>query len=262
MSYHFKFIIGFMFLPWVLSAQYVPTDSPEDILKQRQEVFGLIEALEDPLEDSLWYQGRIYDYQLRSRNGTPYFENSTSLAGSLSYNGELFEDLLLGYNLETDELILWKISNSFNTIQVVLDKYYLERFSLNSQGNYYHFQSHTEIKPIHNRLKEGFYEVVYDDILKMYVKHKKILFFNDFDADPFSYQYEKQVYLVLNGEIHVVDNRRNYLRAFKEHKKSLRKYMRRAHINFEKSGTQSLIDLCAYSKSLLDHQEPGIESNY
>ncbi len=250
-----------MILPWVLSAQYMPADSPEDILKQRQEVFGLIEALEDPLEDSLWYQGRIYDFQGRSNNGTPYFENSTSLPGYLTYNGKLHEDLLLFYNLVTDELIL-RNSNSTNTIQVVLDKYFTERFSLISHGNYYHFQTHTEVKPIHDRLKEGFYEVIYNDILKMYVKHKTILFFNDFDADPFSYRYEKQVYLIFDGEIKVVDSRRNYLKAFKEHKKPLRKYIRRAHINFEKSGTQSLIDLCAYSKSLLDQQEPGIEKNY
>jgi hypothetical protein len=250
-----------MVLPWVLTAQYIPADSPEDILKQRQEAFRLIEALEDPFEDSLWYQGRIYDSQLRYKKGTPYFNNNISLLGSVTYNGKLYEDLLLCYNLVTDELILWSQRKSYNMIQVVLNKYDLERFSLNSQGNNYHFRTHTEMKPIHDRLKEGYYEVICDDILKMYVKHKKILFFNDFDADPFSYRYEKQVYLILNGEINAVDSRREFLRAFQEHKKSLRKYLRRAHINFEKSGTQILIDLCAYSKSLLDHQEPGIERN-
>jgi hypothetical protein len=84
-----------MVLPWVLSAQYIPADSPGDILKQRQKVFSFIEDLEDPYEDSLWYQGRIYDYQLRSKNGTPYFDNSMTLLGNLTYNEKRYEDLLL-----------------------------------------------------------------------------------------------------------------------------------------------------------------------
>lgn len=250
-----------MVLPWVLSAQGIPADSPEDILKLRQEYFRSIEAREDPFEDSLWYQGRIYDFELKSKNGTPYFDNIISLAGNVTYNGKLYEDLLLGYNLVTDELILWKKSNSFNSIQVVLNKYNLERFSLNSHDSFYHFQAHTERTPIHDQLKEGFYEVIYDDQLKMFVKHNKILFFYEMDADPFSYRSEKQVYLILNGEIHVVDSRRDYLKAFKEQKTSLRKYMRRSNINFEKSGTQVLIDLCDFTKSLLDNQNIEIEKN-
>ena len=109
------------------------------------------------------------------------------------------------------------------------------------------------MKPINDQLKEGFYEVVYDDELRMFVKHNKELFFDATKTDHYSYQYEKQVYLVLAGKIYVIDSRKDYLRAFQDLKKPLRKYIRQTNINFEKSGTQILFALCAYSQSLLDH---------
>ena len=109
------------------------------------------------------------------------------------------------------------------------------------------------MKPINDQLKEGFYEVVYDGELRMFVKHNKELFFDASKTDHYSYQYEKQVYLVLAGKIYVIDSRKDYLRAFLDLKKPLRKYMRQMNINFEKSGTQILFALCAYSQSLLDN---------
>ena len=248
-------------LSCVLPAQNIPADSPEEILKQRQEVFSQIKALEDPLEDSLWYQGRIYDFVLRSKTGTPYFQNIQTLTGSLTYNGKLHKDLILSYNLVLDELIILKKTDRVNMMQLVLNKYYVERFSLKYSDNYYHFRMHSEMKPIHDQLKEGFYEEIYDDEVRMFVKHKKQLYFNDTNFDPFSYQYESQVYLIVDGKIYDVDNRRDYLKAFQDYKKSLRKYMKQASINFEKSGTQALFSLCAYSKSLLENQDTGIERN-
>lgn len=239
-------------LSCVLSAQNIPAFSPEDILEKRQEVFRQINALDDPFEDSIWYQGRFYEFKIRSRIGTPYFLDIVMIPGSLTYNGKLHENLSLSYNLVTDELILWKKDDRGNMDLIVLNKYFVESFNLEQSGNYFHFRLHSEMNPIHDQFKEGFYEVVYDDELRMFVKHKTVLFFNASDIDPNSYRYEKQVYLIFDGEFYVVDNRRDYLKAFQDYKKYLRKYMRQRNINFEKSGTQALVDLCAYSTSLLD----------
>jgi hypothetical protein len=237
----------------VVSAQTLPADSPGDILKQRQEAFEKIKALQNPFEDSLWYQGRIYEFELRAQIGTPYFLDKGTLEGNLTFKGKVYEDLLLSYNLVMDELIIEKKVDITSSIKLVLNKYFVEEFTLRAYGNHYHFRLHTEIKPIHDKLKEGFYEVAYDDDLMMLVKHQKVLLFDASRSDHYSYQGEKQVYLILAGRIFKVDSRRDYLQAFQEHKKSLRKYLRRSKINFEKSGTQTLSALCAYSKSLLDH---------
>jgi hypothetical protein len=185
--------------------------------------------------------------------GSPYFLNVQTIPGSLTYNGILYEDLILCYNLVMDELIVLKKADKVNMMQLVLNKYYVESFSLDYSGNTFHFRMHSEMKPIHDQLKEGYYEVIYDDELRMFIRHNKIFFFNATDFDPFSYQYESQVYLISDGKVYAVDNRRDYLKAFQDNKKSLRKYMRQANINFEKSGNQDLFSLCAYSKTL-----PGI----
>jgi hypothetical protein len=251
--YRLKCFLGLMVLPFVVSAQTIPADPPEEILKRRQEVFRQIEALENPFEDSLWYQGRIYEFELRSRIGTPYFLDIGNLTGKLTYNGKVYENLLLSYNLVMDELIIEKQVYKTNMIKLVLNKYYVEEFTLRRYGNNYYFRMNSEMKPIHDQLKEGFYEVVYDDELMMLVKHKKALVFDASRFDHYSYQEEKQVYLILAGRIYDVDRRRDYLKAFQDYKKSLLKYMRHSNINFEKSGTQALSALCAYSKSLLNH---------
>jgi len=250
--FRLKCFLGLMLLPFVLSAQNISFDSPEEILKQRQEVFRMIKALEDPFEDSLWYRGRIYEFELRSQIGTPYFFNIRTLPGSLTFNGKSYEDLILSYNLVMDELILLVKVSNLNMIQIVLNKNFVERFTLSHYGSDYHFRLHRDMDSIHNQLDEGFYEVVYDDELRMFVKHKKELFFDASKTDHYSYRDKKQVYLILAGKIHVIDSRRDYLKAFQDYKKSLRKYMREVNIKFENSGTEILFDLCAYSKALLD----------
>ena len=241
-----------MVLPYTLSAQGIPADSPQEILKHRQEAFRLIQDLDDPCEDTLWYHGRIYEFELRSQIGTPYYLNAGTLPGSITYNGKLHEDLTLSYNLVMDELILWKQGTGGKMIQLVLNKYYVENFTLKQDDNYYHFRLHSEMKPIHDQLKDGFYEVIYDDGVRMFVRHKKELFFDATHADSYSYRYVNQVYLILAGKIYVIHRRRDFLKAFKDYKRLLRDYMRQEKINFKKPGTQSLFALCVYSKSLLD----------
>jgi len=242
-----------MVLPCTLYAQNIPAVSKEDILFQRIEVFNQIKAMDDPFEDSLWYQGRIYEFEVKSHTGTPYYFNAGTLSGSVSYNGKWYEDLILSYNLILDELVLWKTGSPGNRVPLVLNKYYVERFTLMHYGNEYHFRLHSETNPIHEQLKEGFYEVVYEEELSMFVKHQKELNLDPNSANQSSYRYDKQVYLILDGKVYTVDGRRDYLKAFQDDKKFLRKHMRQAKINFEKSGTQILIDLCAYSRSLLEH---------
>lgn len=250
--YRLQCLLGFLVLPCVLPAQNLPSYSNGEILKKRQEVFGQIGALEDPYGDSLWYHGRIYEFDLKSRVGTPNFLNNETLPGSLTYNGKLHEGLILSYNLVMDELIILETGNRGDMIQIVLNKYFVERFTLKHGGNSYHFRLHTEMNPINDQLKEGFYEVVYEDVLSMFVRHNKVLFFDPNAADHYSYRDENQVYLMLAGKVYVIDSRRDYLNVFQDNKKSLRQYMRQAGINFEESGTQSLSALCAFSKSLLD----------
>lgn len=244
-----QYFIGFS---CALSAQDLPAVSPEEILKQRQEVFSQIIALEDPNKDSLWYQGRIYEFELKSKTGTPYFLNIGMMDGGLSYNKKLHEELKLSYNLIMDELILWTIGSGGESTPIVLNKYLVDRFALKHKGNDYHFRLNSEMNPIHDQLKEGFYEMINDDELGMYVKHKNELVYNASDRD-YSYENEKQVYLILDEKIYVINNKRDYLNAFQEYKKPLRKYMSKANINFNKSDTQVLFELCRYSKSFL-HQ--------
>jgi hypothetical protein len=244
------FFIGFILLPGLLSAQNITAVAPVEILKHRQEVFNQINALEYPFEDSLWSHGRIYEFEIKSRSGTPYFLDNIALPGSLTYNGKLYEDLILSYNLVMDELIIWTKGDKGNMLQVVLNKYYVEKFTLHYSGVSYNFRLHSEMKPIHDHLKEGFYEVIIDDGLSMFVRHKIELFSDNYNLDN-SYKYEKQVYLILDGKVYIINKRRNYLKAFRDHKKSLRKYMIKEKINFGKSESHYLHALCVFSKSLL-----------
>lgn len=239
-----------MLLPAVLSAQNIPVDSPVEILKHRQEVFNRINALENLSEDNLWYHGRMYEFEIKSRLGSPYFLDEITLPGSLTYNGKVYEDLMLSYNLVMDELILWTKGDKGNMMQIVLNKYFVEKFTLSYSVNSYTFRLNSEMNPIHDQLKEGFYEVIIDDEFSMFVRHNIKLYNNNYNID-YSYKYEKQVYLMLDGKVCLIKKRRNYLNAFRDHKKSLRKYMRQEKINFGKSETQYLYALCVYSKSLL-----------
>jgi hypothetical protein len=95
----------------------------------------------------------------------------------------------------------------------------------------------------------------------MFVRHKKVLLFDASKYDHYSYKDENRVYLIVAGKIYHVSSRRDYLRAFHDNRKSLRRYLRQANINFDKSGTKSLSALCEYSKKLLDNKATGIEGD-
>ena len=201
--------------------------------------------------DGLWYHGRIYEFELKAKLGTPYFLDFKTMPGSLTYNKKLHTDLTLSYNLIMDELILWGTGSGGKSPPIVLNKYSVEKFTLKKDGRNYHFRLNTEMKPIHDHLKEGFYEVIYDDKLSMFIKHKMKLSTDPGNLDKF-YESEKQIYLILEGNIFVINNRGDYISAFQDHEKSLRKYMRQRSINFDRSDTQVLIELCNYSKTFLN----------
>lgn len=115
------------------------------------------------------YNGSEYvQYLHLLKEGFPYFDTTLITRGSVFYNEMEYHDVPMLYDIVRDELIVQHFNKVF-LIQLVKSK--VTWFSLH--GHYFIHMLGDSISNSPRRLKNGFYDLVYDGKVKLYVKRAK-----------------------------------------------------------------------------------------
>jgi hypothetical protein len=121
-----------------------------------------------PSDKQLLLNGRIWRNQYSKAIGDPFFLTSTFLKGSITFNGQKFNNLDLQYDIINDELLL-KIE-SYPTI--ITNKEMVDSFNLIFENTNYHlFNAGTDPSSV----LRGYVNVLYDGNSALYIKYKKML---------------------------------------------------------------------------------------
>ncbi len=180
------------------------------------------------------------------RNGTkvagfPFFASDELFTGSVSYQGTLYTNRRLQYNLLTDELISTNYSNSgFLTLS-------------SEKVDSFQIADHSFIK-LHpnksNRLpKEGFYDELYSGEPGVYVNRYKKYVPASGSIDS-KYTAYDEYYIRKENIFYRVDGRNDLLELFSDRKDELKKYMRVNKIKFNKDPESALKRITIYYSSL------------
>lgn len=205
--------------------------------------------------NALVQYSRIMRYQALIFNGSeynefdgnskefPYFYSEYIEEGAIRYDNELYLGIPLFYDLTTDELIIEHYNQSGYQVLIKLRQDRVQSFSV-----FDHTFQRLSGDSL-NRIKTGFYDLLYDGDLKFYAKRKKI-YHEEINTNEIIIDFLERTnyYLFKDGIYHPVKRKGSVLKALKDQKKILNQYASKTNLDFRRES--SYVELVRYYDNL------------
>ena len=189
------------------------------------------------------YNGIEYDYFGREAKGSPFLID-TMHSGSVFYDGILYEDVLLRYDMVND-LLLLKYLRDNNTLQLV-----------KSKVDYFSIQQHTFINVAEDDQNKnegsGFYELLYKHktMLVLAKRIKKLLqTTNPEDKGGKFVQYD-QYFIYRDDKFLPVNAANELVDIFKDKAGEIKKFIKTHQLNFKKQKEEAILSTTAFYNTL------------
>lgn len=190
----------------------------------------------------LLYNGVEYKPFPEPYEGHPFFESEYIEEGSVFYDGELYENVALQYDLLEDLLVLEHYDQKG---YVGMMKPHQDRIKS------FRVLDHTFVRvagdSTNGALKDGFFDLLYDGSVKLLAKRKKSVV-RDYEYSQLiiSFPQKNNYYLVNNGRYYPLKNKGALIKALQGNKKLLNDYARKNQLDFGTNKEKSLVALAAY----------------
>ncbi len=221
-------------------------------------------------EDDLLINGRVYIPVHYKAQGNPYFEKDEWMLATLYIMGEVYENQIVKYNIESGKLILnTLVRNKYNNIE--LNTQNIDSFKIASLNTLFPFNNKnkddydlirqiitkTKIKSSDYRvfisIGDDFYQKIYlgkYSFLKKFEKNFKKIYteqnhFGLYTNQKFSY------FIYDNFGLTEVNTKKQFFNFFGVHRKEVRKYMLKNKINYRKASDDVLFNLMVYCNSFV-----------
>jgi hypothetical protein len=187
------------------------------------------------------YHGVEYIRNGQKVNGFPYYGSDSLYTGSISYQGSIYANIKLTYNLMSDEVI---IRNYPHSAFIVLSAEKVDSFTIDSRS----------FLPLKSRNStglpgDGYYEQLLNGDPGLYLKMEKRLLSGSGSEEPKIVQ--NNTYLIkLKNVYYPVDGKKALLEIFKDQQDALKKYIRANKFNFKKELESALIQITGYYSQL------------
>ncbi len=167
------------------------------------------------------------------------------LTATVIMNGYSFDSLPVLYDIYNDQIIT---PGSDGTL-LQLNKEMVEGFDLTYQLRKYRFE---KISADTVRGFYGYINVLYKGRVSFYLKYKKAIALLEVDDkyDKF-YQVEK-MFLLKNGVVYPVKNRRDLLKVMDDRKLQVRAYIRKNGLKISKQDPDTFVPVIKYYDGLLN----------
>ena len=183
---------------------------------------------------SLQHQSGLYNgseyvpYINLLKEGHPYFDTSALTTGRVYYDGMVYSDVPMLYDIITDELII----QHYNKVFLVR----LIRAGIDSFSMQEHHFSHLGRDSIVEGIQEGFYDRIYNGNIKLYVKRKKVIqeSIPDMQVERRVYQNDKY-FLYTDSVYHDIHSESSILKLMKDKRSELKQTLRKHKVKFRKN---------------------------
>ena len=184
------------------------------------------------------YNGSAYT-EYRSQNEEhPYFIDEW-LEGTIQYDGDLYENVPLLYDISKDKLIT-DHQYTVNKIELI-----------NERIGYFTIKDHLFVPLENKKLVKGFYELAYDGLTKVYVRYQKALQSKRVDYSIENLFEEKTIYYILKDNRYItVKSKGSVLKVLEDKKTELKKFIRDNHLGFKSYRTKDITRLVQHYDQL------------
>lgn len=187
------------------------------------------------------YNGPLYAGYDHHAQGHPFFNSNTTLTGSITYDGILYPQIPLYYDLEKDIVI---IPDRRNTTQIHLLSEKLTAFTVDGHP-FIHLLPDSTAK---DAPPPGFYELLYKGKMTALARHKKqVQSFGKPEDNLSRYQQYDSWYLEHDGKYYAIRKQRDLITILGKTQKDL---LKKNNIEFKKNPADALTKTAAfYSQS-------------
>ena len=232
-------LLSFILLPSVNGQSNVQDtssvkSSPDYILKNYFDQVG---------ENLFLNNGREYIRDGRKTNGIPYFETAELTRGSVSYDGRLYDNVDLLYDMTAEKLITNNYQRN-GLMELVPEK--IENFSIGT----HRFVRLVSNSSNQNVLKDGNYEILYSGRVSLFSHTIKKLELQA-RADENVKFLQTITYLIQkNNKYYEVHDEKEVLKLFQDKSDEMNKYLRSNHIKMRKNLKGGLIQVTEHYSQL------------
>jgi hypothetical protein len=179
-------------------------------------------------------------YEALEPNEHAYFGSDEWITGSISYAGEVYENVPMQFDLFREKVV---VEHSITHIMMELINVNIKWFTL---GDHRFVNMRTD-----NNKREGFYELLYDGKVKALAKHEKTLQ-KHVRNNKVTYFFSARTlyYIFKEGSFYPVSSRGSALDALSEKESELKQFLSREKINFKKDRRAALARMAEFYNSI------------
>jgi hypothetical protein len=181
--------------------------------------------------------GREYVLLASNINGHPFYESRSWTSGDLHYDGVLFKNVEMLYDLYLDELIVQNFAIT-NNLRLVKQK--VKEFRLLHHQFIYLENTPGQVS------REGFYDQLYHGELAVLAKRKKVIEVSRNATLDTKFLQEDQYYLLKDGVLFPVKSKGSVLKLLKDKKSEVLQFMRKEGILFRQNPEQAMVLIAGY----------------
>lgn len=150
----------------------------------------------------------------------PYFLRNELFFGKVKLDGVWYTDVPLKFDVANSVVL---VPYYFGGTPIALVNSFVDAFIIEG-----HQFIHIRTQPIPEAPSPGFYELIHDGPISLYVEHRKTFSESVVDLEiKRSFSEETRHFIVVNGQQRTVSSRRGLMRLLPEHKAALRAYLRK-----------------------------------
>ena len=180
-----------------------------------------------------------------SSTGHPFFKSDNLTEGSVFYDGALYTNVPLLYDILRDQVVIDPPGSTFR-VKLISEKI-----------KYFKLRNHSFIRLVksdsaNSSLPTGFYELLVDNKIKVLAKRTKNQRKETTLAGLKGYYWSTDSYYIeKNNTYYPVKDKRTFIDVFPGKKKEIQKYARVNKLNFRRRREEAIIKIAKYGESLL-----------
>lgn len=175
--------------------------------------------------------------------GHPFFEDANPRKATLYFDGVVYPDQSIRYDLVRDEVIFMDPYKNLN-IKLVQDK--LSWFELDG----HHFRHLFRDSNSANFPGKGYYEVLYEDDIVVYKKTRKTLFTPSRQDEKARFIESADYYVKKDNSFFDIDSKRSLLIICRDRKQEIQKFIQREKLNFKSNAEEMIVKVIDYYSKL------------
>jgi hypothetical protein len=194
-------------------------------------------------ENQALYNGRIWRNLYYLVQGDQFLFSKEFMPGSISISGKTFPNILLKYDIFSDEILTPVDSGKI----LQLNKELVDSFSLVFQNKKYRF---TKIMDDSQKRFKSFVNVIYEGKTALYVKYNKKIDRSSIEGKSDNFYQTSLIYFVKDNSVYTISKKGNLFTILKKDKSQIKDFIKKNKLKVSKKEPESFAQVIIFYDSL------------